>query len=392
MRPLAIPLLMLLSVAPLRADDPAAAASGPVPGPTAASLGAEDLSEMLESIRSEHELPALAAAVVSDERLLAAGAVGVRRAGHGERVGLDDKFHIGSCTKSMTATLCARLVERGRLRWDSTIGEVLAGLKDEIKPAWHAVTLEQLLCHRSGLPDDRRPGLTLVRLRGLKGPMDEQRRDLIRIVLAGEPATPPGTAFAYSNNGITIAAAMAEAAAGETWETMIRAELFAPLEMRSAGFGPPGDAGKVDQPWGHRTFGSLRYVAPSPAADNPGVTGPAGNVHCSVLDWARYARLHLTADRLLKPETFARLHTDTFEQGYAYGWGLSERDWAGGQVLQHGGSNTMWLAQIAIAPGRQVAVVAATNRADAQAQNGIRQVMHQLAERYAREPQAEMGP
>ena len=55
----------------------------------------------------------------------------------------------------------------------------------------------------------------------------------------------------YSNQGYAIVGAMLEKLTGTPWETLITERLFKPLHMDSAGFGPPGTIGAVDQPWGH---------------------------------------------------------------------------------------------------------------------------------------------
>ena len=59
--------------------------------------------------------PALAAAVVRDGKIVALGASGVRKAGDKTAVTVNDKFHLGSCTKSMMAVLAALMVEAGHL-------------------------------------------------------------------------------------------------------------------------------------------------------------------------------------------------------------------------------------------------------------------------------------
>ena len=86
-------------------------------------------------------------------------------------------------------------------------------------------------------------------------------------------------------------------------------------------------------------------------------------------DWARYASLHLLEAQgeqglLLKPESFQQLHKDWYQQGYALGWAWAQRPWASGYALQHNGSNTLWYADIWIAPQRNAALLAATNTAD----------------------------
>src|ERR1022692_1548339 len=90
-------------------------------------------------------------AVLRGERIIAQGAAGVRKRGAAERITLDDRFHLGSCTKAMTATLVAMLVEEGKLNWTTTLGELFADTVKPIHPAWEKVTLRQVLQHRAGL-------------------------------------------------------------------------------------------------------------------------------------------------------------------------------------------------------------------------------------------------
>jgi CubicO group peptidase (beta-lactamase class C family) len=352
-----------------RLPDPAAASSES-PGTAEEQLeGKRNLNEFLEPIRRQYKLPALAAAAVKDGRIAALGAVGVRRASGNERVNLYDCFHIGSCTKSMTATLCAILVQQGKLKWDSTIGEVFADQKNKIASEFHGVTLAQLLMHRSGLPEDRSPDRKLwPKIWGLSGPMLEQRRAFVELVLAEKPTVAPGSKHQYSNSGYTVAGAMCERVTGKAWEDLMREQLFAPLEMRTAGFGPPGTADEVDQPWGHLVRGATwKPIPPGRDADNPAVISPAGTVHCSLADWAKYAAFHLRGargeEKLLPAAVFEKLHTPLpdDDKAYAYGWLVTEREWAGGKALTHAGSNTMWFAVVWITPKRDAAYLAATN-------------------------------
>jgi len=67
-------------------------------------------------------------------------------------VTLQDRFYVGSIGKSMTATVLARLVERGLLSWDTRVQDVLGLQEDAVTPSFREVTLRQLLSHRSGLP------------------------------------------------------------------------------------------------------------------------------------------------------------------------------------------------------------------------------------------------
>lgn len=347
-----------------------------------AGLSAESLHSLLEKTRDEKKVPALAAAVVQEDGKIISDAVGTRKAKSKKNpVTADDCFHLGSCTKSMTATLCAMLVEKGQLSWDRTIADAFPKLVETIHPDWHKVTLEQLLCHRSGLPEDRAPDMkTWPKIRALKGPLPEQRIAMMEILLPRPPATEPGTVFAYSNSGFVIAGAMCETATGKAYEELMQSMLFEPLGMASAGFGAPGSDGDVNQPSGHDSFGgAYSPVKAGPMSDNPAVIAPAGMVHASVGDWAKYAQFHLKGTvggkALLSAATMAKLHQVAPGQDYAYGWAIRKEDWAGGQTLGHSGSNGRWFAVIQIVPTRDYAVVVATNAADQAAQEACRDIV-----------------
>lgn len=346
------------------------------------------LDSLLRPILSKHGVPALAAAVTSSDAILAAGAVGVRRHGSPEPVTLEDRFHLGSCTKSMTATMLAILVEQGRLSWDRTVETAFPDIAPRLREPYRAVTVEQLLLHRSGMPEDRAPDMTFFQVLTLSGPIQEQRRKTVEIVMSREPAAAPGTAFLYSNAGYVVAAAMAEEAMDRSWEDLMTDLLFKPLEMKSAGFGPPGTPGVIDQPRGHMGSGtSMNFLEPGPLADNPQVLGPAGRVHASLPDWAKYARFHLRGARgqsapILSGEGFARLHSDALRQDYALGWGHSERDWAGGVRLAHDGSNTLWYAVVLLAPRRDRAILVVCNSGSSAAEEAVDETAKVLIERF----------
>jgi CubicO group peptidase (beta-lactamase class C family) len=93
-----------------------------------ASSGDSNLAELLESIRVEERLPALAAGVIIDGDIYVAAAVGTRKFGSENWVTVNDSFLIASCSKAFTATLAAILIENGVLTWNTTLGEAYPDL------------------------------------------------------------------------------------------------------------------------------------------------------------------------------------------------------------------------------------------------------------------------
>ena len=373
--------LLGVAVGPARAAD----APAPAPAPAAAPVAAKaprDVSDVLRGPRERHGVPGMAAAVVRGATLTASGADGLRRVGADAKVTVADRWHLGSCTKAMTATLCGVLAEAGALPFDATIGQVFPDEVAGMAKGWADVRLEWLLRNRSGAPAALDEGGLWGRLWTHAGTPVEMRRDLLRGVVRRPPVHAPGTTFLYSNAGFAIAGAMAETKAGKPWEDLLRDRLFTPLGITTAGYGAPGRAGATEQPWGHRPDGTA--VGPGPGSDNPAAIGPAGTVHMSIADWAKFAALHLEAargkPRLLRKETFARLHEPPSDGDYAMGWARPVRDWAGGRVLTHGGSNTMWFCVVWIAPERDLAVLVCANRGGDAAVKAVDEVAWALIE------------
>jgi CubicO group peptidase (beta-lactamase class C family) len=322
-----------------------------------------DVGELLKPIREKHDMPGLAAVLVDGEKVTMAGAVGIRKRGADDALTIDDKFHLGSCTKSMTATMIATLVADGKLKWTSTVGEVFDDVKD-MHADWKGVTLEQLLTNSGGAPAGLDADGLWGRLWAHKGTPTEARRKLVEGVVRRAPEAPPGTKFIYSNGGFSIAGAMAEKATGKAWEDLMRERVFEPLGMSSAGFGAPGTRDTIDQPRGHTAKGAA--VEPGPGSDNPVAIGPAGIVHASLGDWSKYVSLHVRGakhskcPKALTAELFEKIHAPALGN-YAMGWGRAKRDW-GGTVLTHSGSNTMWFCVTWLSPSRDFAVLVATNQ------------------------------
>ena len=279
----------------------------------------ENIDELLWGVLEGTDVPSVAAAAVIDGKLHAAGAVGIRKRGDDTPVTVNDRYHIGSCTKAMTATLAGILVERGVITWETRLKDVFPDMA--IHPGYEPVTVRQLLSHTAGFPAFTNPDdedEELVRLLEINTgePMAERSESLLPEVLRRAPRSPLGQ-FAYSNMGYIVAGAVLEQLTKTPFETLLQREIFSALGMTSAGFGAAGTPGQLDEPCGH----SPEPIEPGPEADNPPLLSPAGTVHMYITDFARHAAFHLTGEpRLVSQATLALLHTPV-KDSYALGWG-----------------------------------------------------------------------
>jgi len=339
----------------------------------------DTLQSDLDAARSDAKLIGLAAVVMVDGKTVEKGASGVRRKGNDDALTPDDLFHMGSIGKSMSASVIARLVERGELDWDDTVGERLPELAAQIDAGWHKVTLDQLLGHRSGLPA---MGIKQLFQGDTSEDTPPETRERIMVgLLSKPPKVAPDSEFAYRNSGYVLASMIAEAVTGKVWEELVIQELAEPLELNSLGFGAP----PIDGPWGHRKMGPFKFsMSPLDGADNPPFMAAAGTLHMSLHDLAHYGQTHLERDpNYLKSTTFARLHEPALED-YAYGWVVSTgQDWANGPVIWHNGSNTLWYAVIAFIPEKNMVIAIAANDGDIRrADPAFATLLETIGERY----------
>lgn len=321
----------------------------PQPLPAAGPLTQARLSEL----RAIAGSPGIGAAAQSNERRIAF-ADGLRAIDHPQTITTSDRWHLGSITKSMTATLVARAVEQGAVSWNDTVGDVLGRAAPHMRDEYRRVTFRHLCSHRSGLPGNIET-TDLVRFPRYNEDPREDRAAYARIALAQAPVGLAEQTFTYSNSGFVLVGAMLEARMDAKWEALIQEHVFNPLGMTSAGQGAPGHAGAYDQPVGH-AGGVLAPLPPGgPISDNPAVLGPAGRVHAGLADVLTFLAAHRDRTSFLRLENWDMLHTPPFGGDYAMGW---ERR---GNALWHNGSNTLWYAEVMFSSARGVVAAAAVN-------------------------------
>jgi len=272
-----------------------------------------------------------------------------------------DQWHLGSVTKSFTATLVARLVEGGALNWRSTIGQVLGAQIGDMMPAYHDVTVLHLLSHHGGLPRDREGEFKA-------SDVHASRLAYARAALQQPPSAPMGTQMSYSNADYVVVALMLETLVNKPWERLITNLVFTPLHLKSAGLGPPGLPGRLDQPMGHIPGATgLRPVR----ADIPAVMAPAGQAHMNLGDLLTYLEAHRDMPAsFLSRESWTTLHTPPFGGDYALGWSVSATG-----ALSHGGTNGKWKSEVLVDRASALVCASVANVLNNNTQSALRQLI-----------------
>lgn len=328
------------------------------------------LQDLAEKIRTDSKAPALAISVWRDgkfETLVS----GVRKLGVSDAAMIGDRWLIGSITKSMTATLIGTMIQEGKLSWDSKLGDLLKDIP--MNDAYKGVTIEQILRHRSGLPQDMNfTGSMVQRIAGALKDPEKVRASYAKDILGRQPIAKPDAKFAYSNAGYALLGHIAERILGKPYEQLMSERVFGPIGMKSAICGMPGAEGMPSgkgQPSGH----FLLKEGPRPGKLGGAITymcAPAGGgVAMSIEDLARYAAWHMRGFNgenvgALKTEIIRRLHTPPSghpgQEPYAAGWMIEGKDPKTTEHT-HNGSDGTFTAEMSFWPEAKLVVVAIVN-------------------------------
>lgn len=322
---------------------------------------------------SRYQLPGWGKIALKDGTIQELHVEGVRKYGDPMSILPDDKFHLGSCSKAMTATLAAVLVEEGKLQWHTTMSELLPDFN--LHPSYQSMSFDTLLVHRAGLSRTKDHWLFGV-IQSPSYTSTSAREFMARTILELPPETSPGAVYQYSNSHYIIAGYILEKITGRSWEDLMKEKIFSPLGMNSCGFGPTSP----ENVWGHE---ELRPVH----IDNPEAFGPGARIHCSLSDWGKFLQEHINGfngvNGIVKATTFTKLHSQAnIDSPYTYGgWLRYERPWASGPTLTHDGSNTINYAKVWFAPRLKLGVAAVTNTGGTDAQKATEELISDMIKR-----------
>ncbi|MCA9278770.1 MAG: beta-lactamase family protein [Phycisphaeraceae bacterium] len=320
----------------------------------------------LDELVASGRIPGIAVLAAKNGEIQILDIAGMRDTETGDPLKTDDLFHLGSCTKAMTATLAASIIEDGLLSWDTTLAKALPGLVDELDPWYRDVTIEQLLHHRAGVAErtDRMWEFeTFAAIQQFEGTPTEIRKQAVQYVLSKPPRSRDTTRMEYSNVSYMTVGYVLETVMEKPFEQLMHERVFLPLGMTSAGFGlPQGQS----QPRGHHQThdGFLPVAAEDQNKASPAYS-PSGEVHATLHDWFLFAQDQMRGYRgepgtLLAPDSYRKLHEPPTGGTYAMGWYKRRQAWAN-VALTHNGTNVTFYAVATLAPELDACVLVATN-------------------------------
>ncbi|MGH7711238.1 MAG: serine hydrolase [Gemmatimonadaceae bacterium] len=309
------------------------------------------LEGMIAHEMRDKEIPALSIALVDSQRVVWARGFGWADSAKGVRATAETVYRVGSVSKLFTDLAVMQLVERGDLSLDADVSRYLPGFKPR-NPFGKAITLRQLMSHRSGLVREPPAGHYFDTSGTTLG---ATVRSLNRTALV----FPLESTTKYSNAGIAVVGYVLEQLRGEPFARYVKRAVLDPIGMMGSGFEPtPEVRGRLSraQMW---TLHGRTFAAPTFELG----MAPAGSMYASVLEMTSFIRVLLRGgDALVKRVTLDTMWTPQYaapgaKSGFGLGFAISESD--AERVVRHGGAIYGFATELVVMPGAQLGVIVA---------------------------------
>lgn len=332
-----------------------------------------------DSIRLASNIPELGYAVVSEKAIREIYVMGYHSINSKDTATLNDRFHIGSNTKAMTAFLIAKYVEKGKLNWQTRFFDLFPEWKKSSRTEYYGITLQDLLSHRAfiqpfqGFNDPEIPSFT---------GSEQKQRELFGKFVLTLPIAERDTSqtYVYSNAGYTLAALMLEKVTHNSWEELVNKVFNNDLHLNVKLSWPENQSRK--DTWGHSFENGSLIPIPSNTGPRLDYTQPAGDINIKLTDYAKLIQLHLQGlsgkNNYLKASTHKFLLQGVSD--YSLGWfNIYEngKNWS-----THSGTVGTYYAVTHIDRTKKVGYIVFVNSFSEDTQKGVRALLRQLKGKY----------
>lgn len=325
---------------------------------TRGSALAKKQRELEDFVRKEmHRLrvPGVAVGILHEGREYTKG-FGITNIESPLEVNEETLFHIGSTSKTFTATAMMQLVEKRKVNLQAPVRRYLKDLKLADESVAKKVTIWHLLTHTGGWLGD---------FFQETGRGDDAIEKVVEKLVEVPQLTPLGQTWSYNNAGFYIAGRVIEVVAGKPYETVIKESIFEPLEMDHSFFFP-------EEVMTHRFVvghaASEKEIRVVPRWSMSRSVNPAGGITSNVIDQMKYARFWLHGGagkkRILSKKSVEMMTSEQAPAGsIANAVGLSWllRSVGGARVVAHGGTTPGQLSAFSMVPERDFAITVLTN-------------------------------
>ena len=245
-----------------------------------------DFEKYALQAQKDWQVPGMAIAIVSDDKVIFAKGFGVKKAGGNDNVDEHTIFQVGSTSKAFTAALMAMLVDEKQLAWQDRVVDRLDQFQMYDPWVTREFQVADLMAQHSGLPPYAGDAQAF---------MGFDRAHIIHSLRYLKPATSFRSQYAYQNGLFLVAAALVEKYTVKSWEDNLKARIFEPLGMSATTVGLEGFQQAQNVTFLHKKTGDNVEAIPAdwPYHQWVYIYGPAGGINSNILDMTKWLRLQL---------------------------------------------------------------------------------------------------
>lgn len=337
-------------------------------GKTARALDEARLRELdafIEDSRQRLKIPGVAVAIVQGGKVVFEKGFGVRELGKKDAVTPDTLFRVASMSKPLTSLLMARLVDEGKLSWDTPAAQILPSFAVGDPDLTKRIAMKHTVCACTGLP--RQDMETVFDGAG------KTAEQLVAGLQAMKPTTAFGETFQYSNRLVAAGGYLAARAAepkkplDEAFQAVMMDRIFGPLGMKRTTY----DNATAKRTGIASPHALTRRMDPAPIAlsDSAPSALPSGGAWSNVRDYARYVLLELSRGKTPEGKQIVsegnllerRKPQVKIDDKAAYGLALTVWEQSGVQFVEHSGSLGGYSSDMFFLPEHGVGVVVLSN-------------------------------
>jgi CubicO group peptidase (beta-lactamase class C family) len=238
--------------------------------------GWADFTKVFDSSLERDRIVGANVLMVRDGNIVSHHEQGFADRANGKRVNEQTIFHYGSITKTLTAIAIMQLRDRGRLSLDDHVTRFIPELRLVHDPygAIDKITIRMLLSHSAGFQ-----GPTWPYREGKPWEPFEPTawNQLVAMMPYQELLFEPGSRFSYSNPAFVYLARIIEQLSGDSWQTYVQKNIFAPLGLAHSYFGVTPYYMEADRSHNYtliRDANGKESVQDNGADFDPGITIP----------------------------------------------------------------------------------------------------------------------
>lgn len=284
--------------------------------------------------------------IAKNGKVIYTRAIGYSQIGETEKTPLTaaSRFRIGSITKMFTAALVLQFAEQGKLKLTDTLDKFFPQIPNAKK-----ITIEQILWHRSGIPNVKREQNSQENANTIPVTKDE----MLSLIVKTPPDFEPDTRSSYSNSGYQILGLIIEKITGKSYGDVLKEKITSKIGLNDTYLATGNIDVSKNEALTYMNFGiGWKQVSET----HPSILFSAGGIISTPHDLTRFIQA-LFDGKVISKASLDKMKTIKEGEGF----GIQAVTYVGRTFYEHTGGADNYGAWLAFLPEENLAFAYTTN-------------------------------